>query len=310
MFKRRLSLEVRNLCFGLVVLAGVAKADTRVAITVDDLPTHGKTSSSFTRKMMFDQTLGAFKKHGLSQVYGFINAKKDEEESTGEALLRQWISAGQLLGNHTYAHVSLTKTGVDNYISEIEKNEPTLSKLMEGSNFKFFRYPFLHEGNTVAKRNAIRAYLTKHGYQIAEVTIDWEDWAWNNPYVNCLNQGRTAEAKTLEDSYIDFSLEKLSRAETLSRLIFGREIPQVLLVHIGAMNAKAMDRLLTAYEAHGVRFISLTEALKDDVYRIDPGWLSTHGENFLDQIMQARDIKYPRGGRKVPTKEIQKVCSS
>ena len=37
--------------------------------------------------------------------------------------------------------------------------------------------PFLHEGETLEKREAVRRYLAEHRYAIAEVTIDAHDWA-------------------------------------------------------------------------------------------------------------------------------------
>lgn len=223
-------------------------------------------------------------------------------------MLWQWIKTGHLLANHGYSHLSLTKSNTNDFFNDIIKNEPVLSELMGTKNFKYFRYPFLDEGDSLNKRNTVREHLQSHGYQIAQVTIDWEDWAWNDPFVRCLSQDNQKEIETLKKSYIHFSLSRLNRAQQISKILFKRDIPHILLVHIGAANAEFMDTLLDAYEKAGVRFITLDEAIKDPVYQIDPAWTVSHGENFLDQIMLSRNLKFPKGFQRLPVNEIGKIC--
>ena len=50
----------------------------------------------------------------------------------------------------------------------------------------WLRYPFLHEGDTLEKRRAVRAWLFAHGYKVAEVSMDFEDYLWNEPYARCM----------------------------------------------------------------------------------------------------------------------------
>ena len=38
--------------------------------------------------------------------------------------------------------------------------------------WRWFRYPYLHEGDTLEKRRAVRAFLASSGYRIAQTTID------------------------------------------------------------------------------------------------------------------------------------------
>lgn len=46
-------------------------------------------------------------------------------------------------------------------------------------------------------------------------------------------------------------------------LIFHRDIKNILLLHLGAFDALMFDELLTAYERHDIKFISIDEALQD-----------------------------------------------
>lgn len=53
--------------------------------------------------------------------------------------------------------------------------------------------------------------------------------------------------------------------EAASR-VWGRRIPHVLLLHVGAFDAVMIEALLDAYEEAGVEWVALDEALEDPVY--------------------------------------------
>ena len=69
--------------------------------------------------------------------------------------------------------------------------------------------------------------------------------------------------------------------ESLATDTFGRDIPQVLLIHVNRLNADAMPELLRRLKARGDSWTTLAEALKDNAYgtrddyvgRIGPSWL-------------------------------------
>jgi len=44
----------------------------------------------------------------------------------------------------------------------------------------------------------------------------------------------------------------------------------VLLMHIGAFDARMLPELLALYRSRGVKFISLPDAISDPAYRDDP----------------------------------------
>ena len=55
-----------------------------------------------------------------------------------------------------------------------------------------------------------------------------------------------------------------------------------------------IDDLLAEYEALGVRFISLDDALEDSVYRIDPRFARELGRTFLEQVRARPRRRRPR----------------
>src|SRR5438132_1925433 len=128
-----------------------------IAVTVDDLTAHGPEAD---RLAIAQQILAAFRKHHLPPVYGFVNRKKLEARPELQAVLDAWRAAGNPLGNHGYAHLSLNATAPGDYVADITRNEATAQR-------KVFRYPFLFEGDTLDKRHAVRDWLAAHGYRIA-----------------------------------------------------------------------------------------------------------------------------------------------
>jgi peptidoglycan/xylan/chitin deacetylase (PgdA/CDA1 family) len=238
----------------------------RVAVTVDDLPVHGATPPGVDRLAITERLLAAFAKHALPPVHGFVNGKAVDDDPATEAVLRRWVAAGYPLGNHTWSHPSLNATALDAYLADLRRGEDILARVAPQQTWKVFRYPFLEQGDTVEKRDGVRQFLTERGYAVAEVTIDADDWAYNDPFVRCAERGDHAALASLRDSFIGGHVEELRRMQAVTRALAGRDVPQVLLLHAGAADADAIDTLLTAFEAEGVRWVGLRAALADPFY--------------------------------------------
>lgn len=265
-----------------------------IAITVDDLPTHGPPVPGLDRIAIVDRILNVFQTHGVRRVYGFVNAKKVDDVPETEAVLRRWVAGGHLLGNHSHSHPSLHATDVPTYLADIERDEPLLAKLQPpGEDYKVFRYPFLFEGDTLEKFDAVRAFLGQRGYTIAEVTIDADDWAFNPPFARCTERGDKAALAELHRDFVEAHVEELGRVRDLTRALSGREVRHVLLLHIGAADADAMDDLLTAYEEQGVRWIDLRTALADPFYAGDRRVAYRAGAALPYVLAKVRGLKPP-----------------
>lgn len=284
-----------------------------MAITVDDLPAHGPLPSNKTRLDVVNEMLVVFKKHHLKGVYGFINGEKIDQEPANDQVLQIWIREGQLLGNHTFSHLDLAQVSAAQFIGDIQKNDSVLAKLLPHSNYqKYFRYPYLAEGDTQSKRDVVRNYLSNNHYSIAPVTIDFFDYEWNAPYVRCLKLHQDKNIQWLRSSYLEQSVQALTVAHSLSELLFKRDIKQILLIHIGSFDAAMLDQLLTAYEQAGVKFIPLAVALQDDAYQINPNVVQARTYTFLNEIRLAKDLKNPRAVSKIykdlPEAKLASLC--
>ena len=254
-------------CIGILSFSG--SYATEVAITVDDLPGVGSLPHGVSRQAVENQMLAAFQKHHLNSVYGMVIGGEVEGNPKMEQIITHWIAAGNYVANHTYTHHDLAKVSSDYYITDIQMTDDYLSQVKQNATYKYFRYPYLSDGNTFAKRSAVRSYLFKHGYQIAPVTVNFSDYEWNAPYARCVRQNNTAAIAWLKQIYIQEALGALDEAHYSSEKLFHRDINNILLIHLGPFDAVMIDDLLTAYEHRGVTFVSLPVAMSDPVYKLN-----------------------------------------
>jgi peptidoglycan/xylan/chitin deacetylase (PgdA/CDA1 family) len=295
----------------LVAFAGSGGAQ-KLAITIDDLPQNGALPPGVTRVDITRDTLAVLKKRHVPPVYGFINAKKLEGSVDGAEALKLWAAA-EPFGNHTYTHIDLEANTAEAFERDMEQNEPTLELLAKpgpgksGNDWHWLRYPYLHEGDTVEKRRAVREYLTKHGYKIAQVTLDWEDYMWNSAYARCAAKNDKKSIEWLRTSYLTTASDFLDLGRAQAKLIYGHEINYVLLMHLGAFSSTIMPDALDLLKKKGFQLVTLEEAESDPIYQGDPDIGLHDAGTLLDQMMQLKQIKYPEHVEK-PYKEVQSVC--
>ena len=201
-WRRMEKLIVRKLILALFISLAAPAWGQNMAVTFDDLPAHGPLPPGMTRLEIAQSILKTLKRENLPPVYGFINGGRGAEDPDSLSVLQAWQTAGQPLGNHTWAHLDLNKESAEEFGAEVLKNEPLLKSLMSSEDWHWLRYPFLHEGDTLEKRRAVRAWLFARGYKIAEVSMDFEDYLWNEPYARCVANHDEASIRKLHDSYL------------------------------------------------------------------------------------------------------------
>jgi len=223
-------------------------------------------------------------------------------------------AAAEPVGNHTYSHKDLELNSAEAFQRDIEENEPALELLQlmshgEGSQdeWHWLRYPYLHEGDTVEKRRAVRAYLKARGYRVAQVTIDWEDYLWNFAYARCAAKKDEKSIAWLRSSYLQTASDFLDLGREQAKLVFGREINYVLLMHLGAFSSAILPDALDLLKKKGFQLVTLEEAEKDAAYESDPDVGLHDAGTLLDQWMQVKGIADPAHAEK-PYKELESIC--
>lgn len=292
------------------------KARLKVALTFDDLPLNGtlplgKKQSDFAR-----DTVKVLKKHRIPPSYGFVNANKLERNPDGALALRIWVEGGHPLASHTYDHLSLTRNSAEDFQREILRNEPALELLMPPDgrlararhNWRWFRYPFLHEGDTLEKRRAVRAFLTSNGYRIAQTTLDWEDYIWNSSHARCWLKKDEASLRWLRESYLTAAREFIRFQVVNSRTVFGRDIHHVMLLHLGSFSSVILPDLFKLLDEEGFDIVTLEEAQKDPIYDYDPDVASPNGGTLIELGMEAKTVPWPANAPKFDRQRLTTIC--
>jgi peptidoglycan-N-acetylglucosamine deacetylase len=290
----------------LILSAPLFCAAQKIAITFDDLPLNGELPPGVTRVEIARDTIAILKKWQVPPAYGFINAKRLEDSQDGADALRVWASA-EPVGNHTYSHLDLNQNTTEAFERGIAENEPSLELLNPSGEWHWLRYPFLREGDTLEKRNAVRDYLKAHGYKVAQVTMEWGDYFWNTAYARCAAKNDAQGTDWLRTSYISTASAEIEHYRELSKIVFGRDINYVLLLHLGSFSSTILPEAFDLLKKKGFQFVTLQEAEGDAAYAIDPSEGALRGGTLLDQLMNARKLTYPSAPQK-PEKELADIC--
>jgi peptidoglycan/xylan/chitin deacetylase (PgdA/CDA1 family)/ketosteroid isomerase-like protein len=287
------TLKLATAVAALVLVAGAARGQGRrpLLISVDDLPVAAGDlhADPAERARITDGLLAVLAKHHVPAVglviWGSVKSGADR------AILRRWLAAGHELGNHSANHLDLTKTGADAYIADVEAGRAGLADFLakEGNRkVRFFRYPFLDEGDTEAKLDAVRAYLARSGQRNLPVTIDDQDWSFEKPWIEARRQGDAKARALVGDEYQEALHVEVRDQEARGDRLFGRPVPQILLLHANAVGAAQWDRLFTWLEERGYRFAMPDEVLADPAFAEEPRYAGPSGFGLWDRLAALR----------------------
>ena len=275
------------LCALISFTAYAQQSTRRVAITIDDLPWASLPDHAPADLPVQHARLMAALKAERIPIIGFVNEGKLVADGINQparvAMLRDWLDAGFELGNHTWGHVNLHTVGLTAYEADILRGETVLRPMLasHGQTPRWFRHPFLSAGRSIADKDALQAFLSAHGYRIAPVTIDDSDWIWAKAYRKSLDANDVPTQIHLRRDYLPYMMSKVDYYQRQSRALFGREIPQILLIHANEMTAVNFGRLIDGFRARGYTFITLDEALRDPAYAHADTFVRNYGPSWL-----------------------------
>lgn len=265
-----------------------------VALTFDDFPAAPGSLPFAEARSIAGRILEALRPAGIHAV-AFVNENKLEvsgETDRRLSLLRAWLDAGHELGNHTYSHPDLNETPLLNYQSDILRGERHIRPMMKsaGRQLRWFRHPFTHTGPSQQIKFNLELFLKRRGYRVAPFTVENSDWLFSWAWAAAVRKGDAGTAQRIKDAYLDFNDIMFGFFERLSAEAFAREIPQVLLLHANALNAELLPELLARIRARGYRFITLDEAVSDDIYGTRDGYVGKFGPSYIHRWAITRGL--------------------
>ena len=269
-----------------------AAAAQSIAFTFDDGPQLRDTpllSPAARNRALLD----ALARHGV-QATLFVTLANGADKPEGLALARAWGDAGHTLGNHTVTHPSLHDAAVtlEQYQRELLDCDAVIATLPGYR--KWFRFPYLREGNTPEKLDGMRAFLKAQGYRNASVTLDTSDWRLDDKLRAVLAKNPRADLRPIKAAYLAHVWQRAQAYRRLAHALLGRDIPLVLLLHHNLINALWLDDVIGVFESRGWALTTPDQAFADPVYATPPEQLVA-GQSLLLSVARGLGMDRFRG---------------
>lgn len=252
------------------------KEKPKISFTFDDGSTRDYVN--YKLKDWNQLILDNLQKHDTKAMF-FVTCSRLSSEK-GKYILQSWDKAGHKIANHTYSHPNFNKVDITAQIfeKEIMINDSIIKNY---NNFlPYFRFPYLKEGNTIAKRDSIRKYLTETAYKNGYVTIDASDWYINSRLINKLKVDSSANINGYRDFYLNHIFERATFYDSLASQMTNRKINHTLLLHHNLLSALFLDDLIKHFKKNGWEVIDAENAYKDEIFSKTPNILPA-GESLI-----------------------------
>ncbi len=254
-----------RLIFAVVLALAVAPATAReIAITFDDAPTND--TATFTGEERTKRLIAALKAAGIEQAAFFcVPRGRPAAELTR---LNAYAAAGHIIANHSDTHRNLRSLPADEYLADIVAADAALKSF---ATFRpWFRFPFLAEGDTREKREAVRAGLRAMNYKQGYVTVDNYDWYLNTLANNARTTGQVVDEAALRDLYVETLIKAVEFYDAIAVKTLGRSPRHVLLLHENDLAALYIADLVGELRKRGWKIIGADLAYADPIADIMP----------------------------------------
>lgn len=274
-------------CLLAAMAASAAGDEARsIAITLDDAPR--PDTSYFDGPTRTTRLLETMAKARLEQVMFFCNSAR--MDAAGAKRIDAYVRAGHLLANHSHSHLDLHKVGVEPFLADVR----TATQILERSpNYRrWFRYPYLHEGQTVEARDRVRAELRKMDHRSGYVTVDTYDWHMDRMFQAAVDAGKKIDFDRLRAVYVDLITDSVEFYDGVARSQLGRSPRHVLLLHENDLAALYLGDLVARLRDKGWKIIGAEEAFADPIAAVEPDtlWL---GQGRIIAMATAKGYQGP-----------------
>ena len=136
--------------------------------------------------------------------------------------------------------------------------------------------------------------------------MDFQDYLWNEPYARCMANGDQAAVEQLHDTYLSTADAYIGVYRELAHRLYGHDIPYVLLMHVGAFDARMLPELIALFRQRGFTFTTLESAMADPAYHADPNVAAPGGTTFNEMVATVRGVEMPDAQE--PEKMLDRLC--
>ncbi len=257
------------------------KAKKEICISFDELPV-AVSFQDVDRDAITYLILQALKKYEVKAI-GFVVGDQVNESFD---ILGEWLNSGHTLGNMTYSNQDFNQLGISQFIDDLIHGEKELEPMIKGfgQKQKYFRYPYLHYGNSSEKKKQLSLYLDSKQLHVVPATVVIEDYLYNMSLDKMGKEPDTTDYFALMNEYINHVLDEIEASEKLSKEILNRPCKQILKLRANRINAVFLDEMLGAIKELGYKFITVDKALKDKAFHRPEAYFGAGTVNFLQML--------------------------
>ncbi|MEL6523914.1 MAG: polysaccharide deacetylase family protein, partial [Pseudomonadota bacterium] len=198
--------------------------------------------------------------------------------------LKAFFDAGHTVGNHSWSHPDYGAISVETFREETRRTHEALERWIGTK--RFYRFPYLREGESEAAKGAADQVLADLGYVNAPVTIDTNDWSYNEKYLDALDRGDEQTAAKIVADYIAHLKERTLHFEAMAQDVLARDVSHILLLHMNQINADHLPTLLEWYVEEGWAFVTLETAMEDPLYEMPDLYVGSRGLSQIERVLQ------------------------
>ncbi len=229
------------------------------------------------------------------------------------ASVKVWRDAGFEVGIGSYSNLKFSDTDFDDYAADAKKNielvKPILSENKQ--ELVYFSYQFPNTGNNFESKIQFEKWLTEQHLRSVPNTFDNLE-VFSNVYDLAISLENPKAKSEIKQGFLKQIENMIVHYEDYSKDIFGREIPQTLILNSSALTIDAADELFAVFRKHGYEFISIKEALNDEVFNQPETYVNYEGRSWFEKraIAQGKEIRsYPRLSYSSFTKSIKETLA-
>jgi len=200
-------------------------------------------------------------------------------------IVRLWRDAGLEVGIGNFRHIWFYNTPYDDFVAGVEKNEAVAKKILgeKGLPLRYFSYPYLNTGKSIADRDRFESWLAGQGLRSAKYTIDNQEWMYSYAYDMARNDNDVNTMTEIRVAFVKYMDKMFDHYEAYSQEMFGRQIPQTMVLTPSRLVADSADDLFGMIRNRGYSFVSMDDALADDAYKTPENMFGQFGNSWFER---------------------------
>ncbi len=200
-------------------------------------------------------------------------------------IVRMWRDAGLEVGVGNYRHLSFYNTDYKDYVSDLESNIQIVKPILAETNQKirYFSYPYLNTGKDIESKVRFEQWLSENGLKFIPYTFDNQEWLYSYAYDVARKQNNSEMMEQVKEEFLDYMGKMVVHYEGYSNDLFGKEIPQTLVLTASRLVADSADELFGMFAKRGYEFVPMEEALNDEAYKQKETFTGRSGISWMER---------------------------